>query len=336
MNEQNLLDLIRDMDSAGIETYWMDAGWFEGAWPLGVGSWIPDPNKFPHGLKPIGEASHAKGLKFILWFEPGRATDASRIATDHPKWVLHRTGEGKWGGLFNYGDPAALHWMTEDLSAKISAWDVDIYRNDSNICPVPFWRTADAPDRQGITENHWVEGLYAMWDGLLRAHPKLVIDNANWRITGPDIEAMSRSVGSLTRSESDGNGFPHPAIAQSQTMGLSPWAPINANVICGFDPYIFRSDATMGGYSGLDLSAPYVSMSQVKAAIAEMKSLRPYWLGDYYPLTEINLDEHAWAGWQFYRPDMNAGYAMLFRRSLSTDASFEALCVASIPRRIMM
>ncbi len=323
VNEQNQLDLIRHTDSAGIEAYWLDAGWFEGGWPAGAGSWIPDPKKFPHGMKPIGDASHAKGLKFILWFEPGRATQTSRIAIEHPEWVLHHSGD-EWGGLFNLGDPAALHQMTEDLSAKIDAWGVDIYRNDSNICPVPFWRTADALDRQGITENHWVEGLYAMWDGLLRAHPKLVIDNANWRITGPDIEAMSRSVGSLTRSESDVSGFPHSAAAQIETESLSLWAPINAGIINGFDPYVFRSEATTGLYTGVDLHAPYVPLDQVKAGIAELKSLRPYWLGDYYPLTEINLDEHAWAGWEFYRPDVNAGFAVLFRRSLSTEPSFEA------------
>ena len=79
----------------------------------------------------------------------------------------------------------------------------------------------------------------------------------------------------------------------------------------------------MGGVIGLDLRAPYVPLDQVKAGIAELKSLRPYWLGDYYPLTEINLDEHAWSGWEFYRPDLNAGFAVLFRRSLSTQPSFE-------------
>ena len=325
VNEQNQLDLIRHMDSAGIEAYWLDAGWFEGGWAGGAGSWIPDAKKFPNGLKPVSDAAHEKGLKFILWFEPGRATHISRIATEHPEWVLHATGESdEWGGLFNYGDPAALRWMTEDLSAKIDAWGVDIFRNDSNICPVAFWRTADAPDRQGITENHWVEGLYGFWDGLLRTHPELAIDNGNWRITGPDIEAMSRTIGALTRSESDISGFPHSAAAQYQTMELSLWVPVNAGILNGFDPYIFRSEATMGGVIGLDLSAPYVALDQVKTAIAELKSLRPFWLGDYYPLTEVNLDEHAWAGWQFYRPDLGAGFAVLFRRSLSPKTTFEA------------
>ena len=58
--------------------------------------------------------------------------------------------------------------MTDYLSNCISDWGVDVYRQDRNLYPCPVWQTADAPDRQGITEIRHVEGLYAMWDDLLR------------------------------------------------------------------------------------------------------------------------------------------------------------------------
>jgi alpha-galactosidase len=324
VNEKNQLDFIRDMPPVGIENYWLDAGWFEGEWPFGVGSWIPDPKKFPHGLKPVGDAAHQKGFKFLLWFEPGRVGQGSQIATEHPEWVLHRPQEGKLGGLFNYGDPAALRWMTQSLSGKITDWGIDIYRQDSNICPLPFWQTADAPDRQGISEIRWVEGLYGLWDGLLREHPKLMIDNANWRGTGPDLEVMSRSVGSLTRSETECGGIPHPTATQIQTAELSLWIPIGAGTVNGFDPYTFRSASTNGVGSGLDLNASFVPPEQVKLGIAELKAIRPYWQGDFYPLTEITRDENVWAGWQFHRADLKGGFAVFFRRSQSQQTALES------------
>ena len=37
--------------------------------------------------------------------------------------------------------------------------------------PLDFWRRNDAPDRQGITENHHVTGYLAYWDELRRRHP---------------------------------------------------------------------------------------------------------------------------------------------------------------------
>jgi alpha-galactosidase len=323
VNEQNQLDFIRGIPPVGVEVYWLDAGWFEGEWPFGVGSWAPDPKKFPHGMKQLGDAAHARGLKFLLWFEPGRVGSVSLIHKERPEWVLHRPNEGKMGGIFDLGNRKALQWMTDLLSKEIEDWGVDIYRQDSNICLLPFWRAADNADRQGIAENHWVEGLYALWDDLLRAHPGLMIDNANWRITGPDIEVMSRSVGSLTRSETECGGLPHPIATQVQTAELALWVPGHMGAANGFDPYTFRSAATNGVGTGLDLRAKYVPLDQVKQGIAEVKSLRPYWLGDYYPLTDINLDERAWCGWQFDRPDLGGGFALFFRRPKNEQSTLD-------------
>lgn len=326
VNEQNQLDFIQGIPLVGtdVEVYWLDAGWFEGEWPYGVGSWAPDPKKFPRGMRPLGDAAHAKGLKFLLWFEPGRVGSASLIHKDRPEWVLHRPNEGKLGGLFDYGKPKALQWMTNLLSKEIEDWGIDFYRHDSNICPLPFWQAADGPDRQGITEAHWVEGLYLLWDELLRRHPGLVIDNANWRITGPDIEVMSRSVGSLTRSETECGGIPHPIATQMQTAALTLWAPEHMGTVNGFDPYTFRSGVTNGAGTGLDLRAKYFPLDQFEKAIGEVKALRPYWLGDYYPLTDINLDERAWCGWQFDRQDLGAGFAVFFRRPKNDQSTLDA------------
>src|SRR5437763_1110194 len=156
--------------------------------------------------------------------------------------------------------------------------------------------------------------LYAMWDDLLKTHPKLEIDNANWRITGPDIESMKRTIGSLTRSEITSGGLPHPVSDQAQTAELSLWIPLHANLLHGLTPYSFRSTSTTGVGIGLDLRSGYIPRDQLRKAIEQLKDLRPFWLGDYYPLSPIDFNENAWCGWQFDRPDLQAGFALLFRR----------------------
>ncbi len=162
VNEKNQLELLHRLPDVGLEGYWMDAGWFIGGWPSGAGNWDPDP-KFPHGLKPVGDAAHARGLKFILWFEPQRVSPGTLIATQHPEWVLHLPDNVKEDGQFNFGIPAARQWMADLISRHIEEWGIDIFRNDNNQCPLPFWRANDASDRQGITENHDIEGFYAFW-----------------------------------------------------------------------------------------------------------------------------------------------------------------------------
>jgi alpha-galactosidase len=328
---KNQLEVIRNMPPIGIEAYWLDAGWMEGLWPSGRGSWVNNKD-FPDGLRPLGEAAHQKGLKFLLWFDPEGVSPGSVIAKEHPEWVLHQPQEGRWGGIFRFSDPAAEKWMTNLLASRIQDWQVDIFRMDRNTNPLPFWRNADTRDREGMTEIRQIEGLYAMWDGLLQRFPHLLIDNANWRETGPDIEAMRRTVGSLSRSEVTAAGVPHPIADQAHTAELSMWVPFHAQILNAVDPYNFRSTATTGVAIGLDLQSPYVPLDELRKAIAELKMLRPYWLGDYYPLTPINLEPNAWCAWQFNRADLNAGFAMFFRRPKSAQTSYEARLQGIDPR----
>ncbi len=320
VTEANQLQAIEAMAPLGVEAYWLDAGWFEGGWPSGVGSWVPRAGAFPRGLKPLGDAAHKKGMKFVLWFEPERVSPGSRIAREHPAWVLH---QGNGDGLFNLGDAAARRWLTDLLSRRISEWGVDIFRNDFNIDPLRFWQAADSPDRQGMTEIRYIEGLYALWDELLQRHPGLVIDNCASGGRRIDLEMLSRSI-PLWRSDTPVGGKAMPVWDQVQTAGLSLFVPLHASGLWGFDPYTRRSVATTGASISLNTMTEGFSTRQARRGIAEIKALRPLYLGDYYPLLNINLDERQWSAWQFDRPELGRGFGMFFRRSGSPYASIEA------------
>ena len=55
------------------------------------------------------------------------------------------------------------------------------------------------------------------------------------------------------------------------------------------------------------------------ARLAEFKSLRRLFVGDYYPLLPWSNEETVWAGFQFHREDLEEGMAVLFRRSQSAQ-----------------
>ena len=320
VTEANQLASIQTIAPLGVECYWLDAGWFEGGWPSGAGSWVPRTDAFPHGLKPLGEAAHKNGMKFILWFEPERVSPGSRIAKAHPEWVLH---SGGGDGLFNLGDPAARAWMSDLLSGVMDEGGVDIFRCDFNIDPLRFWQAADTPDRQGMTEAHYIEGLYALWDDLRKRHPGLLIDNCASGGRRIDLETTRRSF-PLWRTDAGGEGKPPPVWQQVQTGGLSLYVPISATSLWSFDPYTVRSGATTGAVLCMNLSDPSFSADDARRAITELKSLRPLTLGDYYPLSAITLDETQWCAWQFDRPELGRGYAVFFRRSASTVSALSA------------
>lgn len=46
-----------------------------------------------------------------------------------------------------------------------------MYREDFNIAPLSYWRGADASDRQGITENKYIQGIWKLWDYILEEYP---------------------------------------------------------------------------------------------------------------------------------------------------------------------
>jgi len=293
--EANQLTAIQLAAKAGCEAFWLEAGWFEGKvdWNAGVGNWVPKPEAFPHGLKPLGDEAHRLGMKFIVWFEPERVMPGTRIAKEHPEWVLHSSNNPKAQGLFNLGDPAARAWMTDLLSKCIGDWGIDVLRNDYNLEPAPYWQSADTTDRQGIAEARYVEGLYKMWDDLKARHPGLLIDNCASGGRRLDFELLSRSY-PLWQSDTQMDMPLQPAWDQAQNAALSLYLPLHSGCLWPFDPYQFRSMATTGLVIAKDLSRNVDQIPQVRRMMEESKSLRPLALGDYYPLTEINSSEQNW------------------------------------------
>jgi len=300
---------------AGFDTLWLDAAWFEGGFPNGVGNWHYKPKEFPNGLKPVGDACHDRGLKFVVWFEPERVAKGSRIARDHPEFVF---GGGD-GGLFRLDLPEARQWLTDLLLQRIEESGIDIYRNDFNIDPLDFWRKNDAPDRQGITEIRYIEGLYRMWDDLLARRPGLLIDNCASGGRRIDLELCMRSVPFW---RSDTNCSPsHNDWNQAQTIGMCRYVPLNMACAWKPEPYEMRSAATAGiicQWPYLDADFP---LDEARKALAEAKENRAFWYGDFYPVTGAAPDPEHWCAFQFHRPDLDAGVVILFRRGESAYAA---------------
>ena len=308
--------LWRDADTKPYTWYPTAGGPHTGAeaW-VNTGTWEVDTNSYPHGFGELSAAVHKLGVKFLLWFEPERVGHPhSWLATQHPEWLLAGVSSTA-GAILNEGDPAAFHWLTNHMSALIKANGVDWYREDMNGAgPVSAWRNHDTPNRQGITENFYVQGHLAYWDALLAMHPGLRIDSCASGGRRNDLETMRRAV-PLWRSD-----YPQTAgrkmLAQSNqafTYALSSWLPFQGTANMGFwEPYFYRSSyVTAFDNGGINTNNSAVQ----KRAYSEWKQLAPIMLnGDYYPLTPYSLTNTAWMAWQFDLPETGEGYVQAFRR----------------------
>jgi alpha-galactosidase len=359
-----LIDQIAK-EKIGFENFWMDAGWY-GAdrpvdefqifgkedWFLHAGNWRV--NQIPHpdgGLRPISDAAHAKGMKFLLWFEPERAVVGTPLTIAHPDWFIGEVTTHFEGNtarplvkfrLFDFGNPAACQYMIDSMSELIDQQGIDIFRQDSNFGLAPFWDKNDASDRQGITQIRYVEGLLEFWDGLRRKHPQLILDI----VQRGDLETISRAV-DLSRADYPVSPDADPVGAQVSTEGLAYWRPHFGTIlqIQPRDTYHFRSGFAPGLGFALFNGAGYPNQvgkfippdfpfDWMRDMVAQLKLVRPYYYGDYYPLLPCSADSDCstdprqersaaseWAAWQFSCPEDGDGMVQVFRRDHAEEAA---------------
>ena len=183
------------------------------------------------------------------------------------------------------------------------------------------------------------------WDELRRRHPQLILDI----VQRGDLETISRAV-DLSRADYPVSPDADPIGAQVSTEGLAYWRPHFGTLlqVRPRDTYHFRSGMAPGlafalfnvaGYQTqignfIPADFPYEWM---RTMVAQLKLVRPYYYGDYYPLlpcsensdceTDPSKERSAafeWAAWQFNCPEQGDGMVQIFRRDES-DVTAEDL-----------
>ena len=196
---------------------------------------------------------------------------------------------------------------------------IDIYRQDTSLEPLSYWHEADAPDRVGMTEIQYVQGFYDYWDALLKQHPNLLIDNAASGGRRIDLETLSRSL-PLWRFDYFGGEM---SAFQSHGAGLALYVPLSSTGVPPTknnpkvelpDRYITRSAMSSGIPLTWNLRHPDFDDSRAREILDEIHSIKHYYQGDFYPLTEIQAEETRWLAYQYDRSDLGEGMVMAFRR----------------------
>ncbi len=297
-----------------LDYWWMDAGWYpcEGNWTR-TGTWEPDPKRFPRGLRAISDHCRAKGAKTIVWFEPERVTPGTWLA-EHPEWLLD-------GTLLNLAHPEALRWLIEHTSKVIAEQGIDLYRQDFNMDPLDYWRRADAPDRQGMTENLYVQGYLTFWGELRRRFPAMLIDSCASGGRRNDLETLRLAV---PLHKTDYN-YDDLATKQAFHHSLAAWFPYFGAYVLPVDtvdPYAFRSALASMTMLTYDLRRTDIDWRPLQRLTEEWRRITAagYFYGDYYPLSDYSRKADQWIAWQFDRPDQGRGLIQAFRREQCDEA----------------
>ncbi len=330
-------EFLRAFADLSFDTVWFDAWYTRDGFPKGVGNYhfpisdIPDPVRYPHGIKPLTLAAKAQKKDVMVWFAPETVSAGTFVAREHPEWVMSVNG-GK-SGFFALTDPEARSWMAEVLSACFREWKVDYFRTDSFTVEENLlaYTGENAPDRQGIAEDRFVCALYDFWDSLLERNPGLCIDNCAGGGTRLDPELMSRSV-CIWRSDSHVGLYDrnkNNMLAQYLTCNLNPYIPWSTGSCRGIEPYDIRS--CFNGGLAMAYGPDFTSDDKllIEKGLAECRRLRKYLEGDFYPLRNPGPSADEWCIWQYHRPEADDGCLLAFRRHeapvFGTEVSLEGV-----------
>jgi len=324
------------------DVFWMDAGWHTGAsdyrhgknWASTTGNWTIDAERFPEGMKPISDAAHRHGAKFMLWFEPERVVRGTQWAFEHKDWMLDTdrwpegSEESTWL-LFDLSNDEACDWLCKYYGDLIEQNGIDYYRQDCNVQPANYWFSNEEPGRSGMREIRYICNLYRFWDYLLERFPGLLIDNCASGGKRLDWETIGRSA-PLWRS--DYYHYDDPDGYQCHTYGLNFFLPVHGTGILQTDQYSFRSSLSSTLVYNWKVTEKEYSIPEMQQRIAEYRSIKPYYYEDYYPLSGTLNDltgDEVWLAYQMHRSSDNTGIVLAFRRSKCPEADYQ-VCLGGL------
>ena len=319
-NASNQISLIEAYAPLGLEALITDAGWFEGGWPAGAGNWTPRTDAYPQGMAPVAAAAQARGMVYGLWFEPERVVAGTTFHREHPDWVLTDGRPGQTTLLANFGLREVQDHFFGIVQGFMALPGFGFYRQDFNMDPLGYWRHHDAPDRQGITEIRYIEGLYAYWDRLAAAWPESLREECASGGRRIDLETLQR----MPLHQKSDYWFDN-EVDQASLWSLSQYLPNNLVTVplIRLDDYSFHSTLASSVIPGWIADAPGFDRARAKQLLDRYRGLRHLLVGAWYPLLPYSRNPRDWMAMQFHRPDLGEGLMLVFRHPESPYRSIE-------------
>lgn len=305
VNEPKMEQMMKDINAIGGELFVMDDGWFgrgefrrkDGS--SGLGDWVVDTEKLPHGISWLTDKAEENGIKFGIWIEPEMANTRSELYRKHPEWIINAPkrdilcGRGNTQVVLDLGNPDVQDYvysivdklLTENPSIAYIKWD-------SNMRLVSFGSSYLKADEQSKLVINYHKGLESVCKRIRANYPDIVIQccasggaRVNYSMT-PYFDEFwtSDNTDALQRIYIQwGTSLFYPSMVMAAHISASPNHQTDRIV-----PLKFRIDVAMSGRLGLELQPSDMSPEELelcRRAFSDYKSVRnTIQLGDQYRL----------------------------------------------------
>jgi alpha-galactosidase len=198
VNEAGQMALAEKAARLGVERFVVDDGWFgqRNSDHAGLGDWYVNPQKFPHGLKPLIDRVHSLGMDFGLWVEPEMVNPDSDLYRKHPDWAMNFPGrprtEGRNQLVLNLARDDVKEYVLSSLDRLVTENDIALLKWDYNRnWSEPGWPEAPLADQKKIWVRY-VQNLYDILDRLRSKHPRLEIEGCSGGGARVDLGMLRR------------------------------------------------------------------------------------------------------------------------------------------------
>lgn len=169
--------------SAGIEVVVLDAGWFglpsrHSYWYQLCGDWDHrNAERFPSGLKRIGESIRNLGIEFGIWLEVEALGESSQLAQTRPDFAAQRSGQNL--GYVCLANPDAREWAYSIARNLINECGATWLKMDFNVDLGAGCNRSDHGHEPVFGLSDHLHNLYQLFDLLKVDFPDLTIESCS-------------------------------------------------------------------------------------------------------------------------------------------------------------
>jgi len=185
VTEAGQMALAEKAAALGVDRFVMDDGWFgqRKTDHAGLGDWYVNPDKFPHGLKPLIDKVHALGMDFGLWVEPEMVNPDSDLYRKHPDWVLNFPGRPRMEQrnqlVLNLARTDVRDYVLGFLDKLLTENNIAFLKWDYNRnWSEPGWDQLPATEQKRVYVEY-TRNLYSILAELRRRHPNIEIESCS-------------------------------------------------------------------------------------------------------------------------------------------------------------
>ena len=316
VNEARVLALAAKAKEVGVELFVLDDGWFKNRHDdnAGLGDWVPDTRKLPHGLEGLIGKINDMGLQFGLWIEPEMVNEDSDLYRAHPDWALTVPNRAPMMSrnqlALDLSREEVHEYLYTAIADLLTKYNITYIKWDCNRSLSDVYSRAIPSSRQGEVSHRYYLSLYRLYERLVTDFPHVLFEgcsggggrfDAGMLHYNPQIWCSDNTDAIARLSIQYGTSFGYPV----STMGAHVSAVPNHQT-GRITPLFTRGTVAMSGTFGYELDLTKLSeeeLDEIKKQIVRFKEIQPLiHNGLYYRLSNVSDSVH-YVAWQFVSPD---------------------------------